>query len=56
MIGDTFETDILGAKNANIYAGWINSGNKLPYNTLDFDFMSFKSLIELKEKIKEAKR
>ncbi len=56
MIGDTFETDILGAKNADIYAGWINSGNKLPYNTLDFDFMCFKSLIELKEKIKEAKR
>jgi HAD superfamily hydrolase (TIGR01450 family) len=56
MIGDTFETDILGAKNANIHAGWINSGNKLPNDTLDFDFMSFNSLIELKEKIKEAKR
>jgi ribonucleotide monophosphatase NagD (HAD superfamily) len=56
MIGDTFETDILGAKNANISAGWINSGNKLPSDTLDFDFMIFKSLIELKEKIKEAKR
>ena len=56
MIGDTFETDILGAKNANISAGWINSGNKLPCDTLDFDFMSFKSLIELKEEIKKAKR
>ena len=56
MIGDTFDTDILGAKNSGIFAGWIKSGNKLPKDTLNIDFMIFESLRELKDKIKDAKR
>lgn len=39
MIGDTFETDILGAQNAGIHSAIVLTGNSLPYhqNMMDID-------------------
>jgi 4-nitrophenyl phosphatase len=49
MVGDTYETDILGAINAGIKAAWIKTGNKLPKNIQNSAFMRFDSLFDLME-------
>lgn len=52
MIGDTYETDIKGAINSNIKAGWIKTGNKLPKEVNNKkDFFVFDSLFDLKNKL-----
>ncbi|WP_320033579.1 HAD-IIA family hydrolase [Halarcobacter sp.] len=56
MIGDTYDTDILGAKNSKINPAWIKTGNDLPKYVVKKDFMIFDSLIDLKEKLEKAKR
>lgn len=56
MIGDTYDTDILGAINSNINPAWIKTGNDLPKFVVKKDFMIFDSLIDLKEKLEKAKR
>ncbi len=56
MIGDTYDTDVLGAINSKINPAWIKTGNKLPKYVVKKDFMIFDSLIDLKEKLEEAKR
>jgi 4-nitrophenyl phosphatase len=56
MVGDTYSTDVLGAKNSGINPAWIKTGNALPIDIKKIDFMIFESLIELKQKLKEAKR
>ncbi|QKF81621.1 HAD-IIA family hydrolase [Halarcobacter ebronensis] len=55
MIGDTYETDILGAKNSKINPAWIKTGNELPNYVVKKDFMIFDSLIDLKEKLEKTK-
>jgi 4-nitrophenyl phosphatase len=47
MVGDTYETDILGAVNAGINAAWVNTGNKLPKNIQNNNFLRFDSLYDL---------
>lgn len=56
MVGDTYETDILGAKNSKINPAWIKTGNKLPNYVVKKDFMIFDNLIDLRNNLEEAKR
>ena len=51
MVGDTYSTDILGAINHDITAVWIETGNSLPKNIKNNDFLRLKSLFHLKEKL-----
>ncbi len=51
MIGDTYNTDILGAINHDITAVWIATGNSLPKNIKNDNFLRLKSLFHLKEKL-----
>jgi len=47
MVGDTYETDILGAKNFGLKTVWVNTGNKLPTSIRDDNFLRIDSLKEL---------
>jgi HAD superfamily hydrolase (TIGR01450 family) len=47
MVGDTYETDILGAINTGINAAWVKTGNKLPKEIKNSEFMRFESLYDL---------
>ncbi|MDX1809158.1 MAG: HAD-IIA family hydrolase [Sulfurospirillaceae bacterium] len=47
MVGDTYDTDILGAINSDIKAAWVKTGNALPKD-IDYDqFISLDSLHDL---------
>ena len=56
MVGDTYETDILGAKASKINPAWIKTGNCLPNYVVEKDFMIFESLLDLKDSIEKTKR
>ena len=47
MVGDTYETDIIGALNTGIEAVWVNTGNALPENSYTTQFTCLGSLHEL---------
>ena len=53
MVGDTYETDILGAVNTGINAAWVNTGNKLPKNIQNNNFLRFDSLFDLMKNYKK---
>ena len=47
MVGDTYDTDILGALNSNIKAAWVKTGNTLPNDINHDQFISLDSLHDL---------
>jgi HAD superfamily hydrolase (TIGR01450 family) len=47
MVGDTYETDILGALNAGLQAAWIATGNSLPKNNNSIHFSKHLNLLDL---------
>jgi len=47
MVGDTYDTDILGALNSDIKAAWVQTGNVLPKDINQHQFISLKSLHDL---------
>jgi len=56
MIGDTYETDILGALQSKMKAGWIATGNKLPKDLKEKDFYRFENLADIVLKFKKASK
>jgi HAD superfamily hydrolase (TIGR01450 family) len=55
MIGDTYETDIIGALQMGINPAWISTGNTLPYNLETRKFMKFKDLSDVKIQLEKVK-
>lgn len=55
MVGDTYDTDILGAINAGIKAAWVNTGNALPKGIAKDQFVSLNSLNDLNRLINRPK-
>jgi len=47
MVGDTYDTDILGAINSDIKAAWVKTGNALPKDVNQDQFISLDSLHDL---------
>jgi len=47
MVGDTYDTDILGAINSKIKAAWVETGNVLPNNIDTNQFLCVDSLHDL---------
>lgn len=51
MVGDTYQTDILGAEQMEIDAVWIKTGMILPSIIINKSFIEFDNLIDLKNEI-----